>query len=46
MAKNKNKNVIIAYYPGADKADMAADQLKAWDKENGEVKLGGIGILT
>jgi uncharacterized membrane protein len=46
VAKNKNKNVVIAYYPGADKADMAAGQLKAWDKNNKAVKLGGIGILT
>ena len=30
MAK-KDSHVIIAYFPGADKADMAANQLKAWD---------------
>ena len=43
---DKNQHVIIAYFPGADKADMAADQLKEWDKANDAIKLGGIGILT
>jgi hypothetical protein len=45
MAK-KDRHVIIAYFKGADKADMAANQLKAWDKATDAVKLGGIGILT
>lgn len=43
---NKNRHVVIAYFPGADKADMAANQIKAWDKANDAIKLGGIGILT
>ena len=43
---DKNNHVIIAYFKGADKADMAANQLKAWDKATEAVKLGGIGILT
>ena len=46
MAKDKNSNVIIDYFDGADKADDAADSLKAWDKDNDNVKLGGIAILT
>ena len=46
MAKDKNTNVIIDYFHGADKADDAADSLKAWDKDNDDVKLGGIAILT
>ena len=46
MAKDKNTNVIIDYFDGADKADDAADSLKAWDKDNKDVKLGGIAILT
>lgn len=46
MAKNKNTNVIIDYFDGADKADDAADSLKTWDKDNKDVKLGGIAILT
>lgn len=41
-----SKNVIIAIYPGADKADQAANQLKDWDKANDDIKLGGVGILT
>ena len=43
MAK-KDNHVIIAYFPGADKADMAANQLKAWDKATDAIKLGGIGM--
>ena len=46
MAKDQNSNVIIDYFKGADKADDAADSLKAWDEENDDVKLGGIAILT
>ena len=46
MVKDKNNNVIIDYFDGADKADDAADSLKAWDKDNDDVKLGGIAILT
>ena len=45
MAK-KDKRVVIAYFPGADKAGMAADELKDWDKASKDIKLGGIGILT
>jgi uncharacterized membrane protein len=43
---NKNSHVVLAYFPGADKADAAANQLKAWDQANDAIKLGGIGILT
>jgi uncharacterized membrane protein len=43
---DKNNQVIIAYFPSADKADSAANQLKAWDQANEAVKLGGIGILV
>jgi uncharacterized membrane protein len=43
---DKNKHVIIAYFRGADKADMAANQLKEWDRADDAIKLGGIGILT
>ena len=46
MAKDKKNNVIIDYFEGADKADDAADSLKSWDKDNKDVKLGGIAILT
>jgi uncharacterized membrane protein len=46
MAKDKNDNLIIDYFDGADKADDAADSLKAWDKQNKDVDLGGIAILT
>jgi hypothetical protein len=46
MAKDKNNNLIIDYFDGADKADDAADSLKAWDKQNKDVDLGGIAILT
>jgi len=43
---DKNKHVVIAYFPGADKADMAANQLKEWDRANDDIKLGGVGILA
>ncbi len=43
---DKNNQVIIAYFPSADKADSAANQLKEWDKANDAVKLGGVGIMV
>ena len=43
---NKNRNLIIAYFPSKDKAETAADDLKKWDKDNKDIKLGGIGIIT
>jgi uncharacterized membrane protein len=46
MAKDKNTNVIIDYFDGADKADDAADSLKIWDDATDSVKLGAIAILT
>jgi uncharacterized membrane protein len=42
----KKNNVVIAYFPSADEADAAASKLKAWDKDDKDLKLGGIGILT
>lgn len=41
-----SKSVIIAIFPGADKADRAANMLKDWDKARDDIKLGGVGILT
>lgn len=46
MAKNKNRNLIVAYFPDVESADKAARQLKHWDKENKAVKLGGMGIIS
>ena len=46
MAKEKKNNLVIDYFKGADKADDAAESLKAWDKGNKDVELGGIAILT
>jgi predicted flap endonuclease-1-like 5' DNA nuclease len=43
---NKNKHVIISYFPNKDAATEAAHQLKSWDKAHDDIKLGGIGILT
>jgi uncharacterized membrane protein len=42
----KKNNVVIAYFNDATTANNAAAQLKQWDKEDKEVKLGGIAILT
>lgn len=43
---NKNKNVIIAYFPSAAAAEGASESLRMWDKANDDIKLGGVGILT
>lgn len=43
---NKNKHVIIGYFPSKESATEAAAQLKQWDKANDDIKLGGMGILT
>ena len=32
MARDENTSVIIDYFDGADKANDAADLLKAWDR--------------
>ncbi len=46
MAKDKKNNLVVDYFAGADKANDAADSLKAWDKGSKDVELGGIAILT
>ena len=43
---NKNRNLIIAYFPSVDEAKKAADNLRNWDKASDNIKLGGIGIIT
>ncbi len=43
---NKNRNLIVAYFPSVDAADDAAKQLKHWDKKDKDIKLGGMGILS
>ncbi|MCB0200239.1 MAG: DUF4332 domain-containing protein [Anaerolineae bacterium] len=43
---NKNKQVIIGYFPNKAAATEAAQQLKDWDKAHDDIKLGGTGILT
>ena len=43
---NKNKHVILSYFPNREVATEAAKQLKKWDKANKDIKLGGVGILT
>ena len=43
---NKNRNLIVAYFDNADAADDAAKQLKHWDKDESDIKLGGMGIIT
>ena len=43
---NKNKHVIIGYFPSKEAATEAAQQLGKWDKAHDDIKLGGIGILT
>lgn len=43
---NKNKHVVIGYFPSKDAATEAAKQMKKWDKASKDIKLGGIGVLT
>lgn len=43
---NKNDNLIVAYYRDLDAAEYAAKQLKKWDRDDWDVKLGAIGIVT
>ena len=46
MAENNNDKLVIAYYVNAAAAREAAEDLKAWDKDNDDVKLGAIGVIT
>ena len=43
---DKNKNLIIAYFPETKAAKDAAKKLKQWDKVTKDIKLGGIGVIT
>lgn len=43
---NKNRNLIVAYFDSVAAADAAAQQLKHWDKEDVDIKLGGMGIIS
>ncbi len=43
---NKNRNLVVAYFDNAAAADDAAQQLKHWDKDDDDIKLGGMGIVT
>ncbi len=43
---NKNRNLIIAYFPNKEEAEKSAKHLKVWDEDRSEIKLGGIGIIT
>ncbi len=42
---NKNNHFVVAYYLNAAAADAAAQDLKKWDDNNKDVKLGAMGIL-
>ena len=46
MGDNDNKSVVVGLFSGADKAEIAANQLKAWDKADDSIALGAIQILT
>lgn len=45
MAK-QNKQLIIALYENEASAQQAAEDLKAWDKANDDVKAGAVGVLV
>jgi uncharacterized membrane protein len=44
--KNKNENVVIAFFSDASAADNAVASLKNWDRANDEIKLGAVGTIT
>ncbi len=45
MAK-QGKQLIIALYDNEAAAQQAAEDLKAWDKANDDVKAGAVGVLV
>lgn len=46
MAENNNDKLVVAYYVNSAAARAAAEDLKKWDHDNDDVKLGAIGIIT
>lgn len=46
MSNETKNNLVVDYFVSADKADDAADALKAWDKGHKDIELGGIAVLT
>lgn len=42
----KDTELIIAYFPTADEAQVAGQHLKDWDKERKDIKLGAMSIMT
>ena len=45
MSEEHNQ-LLIAYFPSKDSAEKAAHELKEWDKEYENIKLGAIGIIS
>lgn len=43
---NSPEHAVIAIFEDAAKADHVAHDMMAWDKANGDIKLGAIGMLT
>lgn len=43
---NKNRNLILSYFASEDAANEAADAMKKWDKDEKDIKLGGMGVIT
>lgn len=43
---NKNRNLILSYFPTVDDANEAAQHMKQWDKDRKDIKLGGMGVIT
>src|SRR3954454_330878 len=46
MSKNKNDQVVIAFFASEEAAKQVVDYLKGWDKANDDIKLGAIGTIT
>ena len=45
MAKKEYTKLVIAIFANESAAQTAAENLKAWDKANDDVKAGAVGVL-
>jgi uncharacterized membrane protein len=42
----ENEQLLIAFFPTKESAEQAAHELKDWDKEYANIKLGAMGIVS
>lgn len=41
-----DKQLVMAFFENEGAADLAAENIKIWDKDNKDVKLGAIGVMV